>query len=463
MTTSRTVGARTWRLTAGKWLLSEPERVSPPGVGIDLLTAAMNGNWPRTVPLTGTHQATPGSWVFSRHGTADNPYVFHGPATLRCAPSSYLVHMAGRHMRLADLRIETVNPTRVLAPTATGTYGPLLAVENTAVRHLSMFDVGQPISSAKGAHGAEVYGCIILDCGWYSTSRGHGHGMYLQHNPGTTQTIKHNIIAYAAASGIKTAGDNGDASDFDIVGNTIVYPNERDTADKLSAFIHYSNENISRGMVYDGNWSIVSGDRQGYWLGWLEEASELDVTITNAWHHGGNAAIQINKPWQTVTVTDSTLHAGPTGYLYDERQTGTTSRTFSGLRFYGGSAKPFRLAGGVDLTFAEWVAATGATGCTYHPGEEPPARTEVLADDYIAGRAIVRIWNPDEAPTVTVTGPGGRWKLLDALNPEAGPVARGEGTEVTVPMTGLRLRKPAGLDELPHPAPRFGVFLLLPA
>src|SRR5690606_31964700 len=138
---------------------------------------------------------------------------------------------------------------------------------------------------------------------------------------------------------------------------------------------------------------------------------DQDFIITNAWHYGGSS-VQLNYPWASVAVTNSVLHASAGGYFWDERRPGTLARTFDNVGFYGGKAKPFRLDGGPDLTFDEWVAATGATDCTYHPGGEPPARSEVLADDYIDGRAIVRIWNPDETPTVTVEGPDQRWKLF---------------------------------------------------
>lgn len=441
-------------------------------VGQDSLAAVIAGTVPKQFTITGQIDAPAEGFTHLREGTVSDPFVYRGPAVISGVGGGGMFTLAARWAHIRDLTFRNPNPDARTGDSSVerrGT-GVTLSRNFTSARHLIVLDTGNGCATSTHVVDGEIYGCVILDNGWYHTDRGHGHGFYCQHLPGGTQTLKHNVVGYCAGSGMKTAGLGGDASDFAIIGNTIVHPAERDDRAALSAFNHYSVNSSSEGMLWDGNWSIVSDgarpyneSRQGYWIGWTEKTPiDKDLTITNAWHHGGTA-VQINYPWESVTITDSTLHASSFGYFIQEERAGILARNYSGLDFYGGRAKPFKVAG-VDRTFDEFVSLTGATGCTYHPGEEPPARSEVLPDDYIANRAIVRIWNPSEAATVTVDTPGmtGAWQLIDALNPEAGPVATGQGPEVTVPMTGLRLRKPAGLERLPHPGPRFGVFLLLP-
>lgn len=398
------------------------------------------------------YKSNPGGWA-----TIDHPYVSMP------SPQNTLT-VDGDHVRFEQLGITNSDATRYVADAGGNYRGTGVALEGTGggLRNCILTDTGDGVDSFGPNAASEMYGNLILDCGWLGTDRGHGHCIYTQHAhaPLARKIIKHNVMSGAYATGCKTAGAAGEVSSYEVDENIVCFSADR-TADvtETAGFQHYSEHVVSQDMWWRRNIAFQEEDHA--WISWFQaDDPHVDCHLIDNWLFGGNG-INFTNPWTDIEVTGCVVRAGSDRYLFKEDEVAPTTRTYENIAFYGGKALAFNV-GGIDMNFASWVTATGATGCTFSAGE-PPARTWVWPNDYEDKRALITVWNPTSAATVnvdadTVFDLGDEWYLFNSLNPYAAPVASGvyDGS-ITVPMTGIVNRTPVGADPVAHD-PRFASF-----
>lgn len=342
---------------------------------------------------------------------------------------------------------------------------------------------GTGISSWLPNTGGEVYGCLSLDGGWQGPDRGHTHCIYTQ-NAATDprKSLKHNILIAPYSTCIKTSGNAGGVSNYDVVENTVMLASARATinADRV-AIQHYSDDHASVGMEWRGNRAYQPVGT--CWTSYFKaNRRHQDCLLAGQWLYGGNG-IMFVFPWDDITIVDHVIHADDASYLValastlpdnaEDAALGLlpSSLVMTGNVYFGGKAAPFRHPDAGDLTLAQWQSETGQDlDAEHYPSDLPPAQTWVDANEYLPHRAHITVWNPTEAASVeadldSVLTTGDRWYLHNAWNPYAGPVASGiytTGQGIEVPMSGITNRTPAGLDALPFD-PKFHAFVVLPS
>jgi len=190
--------------------------------------------------------------------------------------------------------------------------------------------------------------------------------------------------------------------------------------------------------------------------------TKMDWLRNTAWGAGELTA----NPHETYTALLAGVAAADytlsDNYLYNHwLQTKFGSETSDLISGSGGridGVYGYRAAGayGSYWTNTTWVSPVcdpGTLGVYVH------------ANAHEAGRANITVFNPNDLSSTTadctgIIGASDPWYLYDGFNPLAGPVSSGTGPTVTVPMTGLTCRTPAGVAAPTHPCPKFGAFVV---
>lgn len=415
---------------------------------IDNATILLRSGTYTAVTFTGAGQtirSAAGEWAWFE--TSDTSVV---PVTI--AGAGTLLEYVGVRGAITD---------RVIYEAALAGGGIDMAADDVTVRGCVMMDTLAGIGWFTGSgEGGVLEDCLILDVGWNDPdTRWHGHGVYT-HNEGTLRTLRRNIVWSPAASAIKTAGKDNEASNYLVQSNVCV--NTRGTALSVQ---HYSEHEVSENCTWDDNqiWNVAGVGWTGIYLHFSDE-EQVDATITDNWIRAG-WGIGIQTPWSEATITGNTVAGDDICISDDNGGPMVTTRVYSGNSYYSDDQTPFNN----NRTLAQWKTDTGQDAdATKADIESLPRSSWVAATE--EGGALIRVYNPpiDDLGVVylstveVTTGMSGDWWLFDALNPFAGPVASGTGSTVTVPMTGLTVRTPVGLTARPHTAPTFGVFVARP-
>lgn len=100
--------------------------------------------------------------------------------------------------------------------------GLIINSSYSEIRHCVISDVAS-LSVWEDAKQVKIYGNVVFNIGWNSTlDRGHGHLFYTQNDSIYGRKLfKHNVATSSFATGLKIYTENGKASGYDIVGNTV--------------------------------------------------------------------------------------------------------------------------------------------------------------------------------------------------------------------------------------------------
>jgi hypothetical protein len=267
----------------------------------------------------------------------------------------------------------------------------------------------------------ESYGNLIYYNGWDGSDRGHGHGIYLQHQGTTPKPVFDNIIFEQHGYGIHGYTTNGNLDYLDVEGNT-----------------SFDNGGIS---TYGWTTNIL--------IGGLQVANS--PTIAN-----------------NATYNQDLDGMNNLGY-----SAGCNNATISGNYFDSGTALTVINCTGVSMTNNTFYGSiSGFTQSqfpnnTYYSSQPTGTKIFLRPNTYEAGRASITIFNWDLQSSVAVDlssqlSVGSYYEVRDAQNYFAGPVFTGtyDGNPVSFPMTGLAPATPIGNAAPPPTGPRFNVFIL---
>jgi hypothetical protein len=289
--------------------------------------------------------------------------------------------------------------------------------------HLVLHDTTQGILTSSSVNDTEIAGCLIYYNGYDSTDRGHGHGIYVQNDPGNATKAVHDNFVFEQFG-------------YGLHGYT--------TGTSLDNIEYRSNTVFDNGGVSSHGWTT------NILLGGLKLA---------------------NNPTLVSNSTYNQVHAGANNLGYSA---GCANPSITDNYLDGDTALKIVACSNIAMTgntFYDTISGFTSTqfpNNTYYSSRPTGSKVFLRPSGYEPGRAHLTVYNWDLAATVdvdvsSVMSPGAGWVLLNAQNVFAGPVASGtlSGTTLSVPMTALTPATPVGAATPAPTGPEFNAFVLL--
>lgn len=358
---------------------------------------------------------------------------------------------------------------------------------NTKFINLIIHDTGHGFGFWKEAIDAEIYGCLIYNCG-IANSPGnyntHGHGIYTQNNTGIKR-IRHNMIFNQFGFGIHAFPDPGNLNGYDIDGNTLfnngVLTNDtmRYNNILINPYPPYTAENITvqNNLSYDSKnaytyTSILEAD---IFLG-STNVNCSNLSMENNHLMGkGRAGVALLQ-WDTIHYSNNISYyltngsaaiALPSGGSY------TANQWDNNTYFTGANTSNFSIQYSPLVNFSTWQTTTGFdANSTYLTAN--PSSTDIFIQPnlYENGRANVIIYNWNALSTVSIDlssiglADGQSFEIVDAQNYFGTPIYAGvyaaSSPTIDLAVSGLSPAPPLGLSALPTTAPEFATFIVVP-
>ena len=352
------------------------------------------------------------------------------------------------------------NPDRAMErPDIVLVLGPFTKFINLVVH-----DGGDGIVGASTAEGAEFYGNIIYNNGYQSAqdARGHGHGLYLQNEAGT-KLVKDNLIFNSYGYGIHAYGEQGSLKGFDILGNAC-----------------FNNGSLSREQYHadlligglTGAERIKVTDNYFYGANELHYTNRRNRDLIFSQNHVAGAT-EIHY-WQSLDVTGNRFYSRVSplmGFGYPPTFDVANYRWDNNSYYFWGQGNPFEVNPENFFSFADWKKRTGFDQHSVYENRRPKGvEVAVRGNQYDNSRVHIIVYNFDRRDTVdvdvsSVFPVGAKYEVRNVQDYWGAPVLVGtyQGGRITLPMSGLKVAKPIGVDtpSSRSTAPEFNVFLLI--
>lgn len=328
----------------------------------------------------------------------------------------------------------------------------------------------------------EVYGCLVFNNGTQASTRGTGHGMYIQHDePDFPKIIRNNIVFQNASQGINSYTTNppngGVIFSENTAFNTGVIANYNPALFRAPHnFTIGSQNNVSFEMKVKSN--VFYSDLQ---QGRLEKNQVGNVTLgrtyapnrgiyfTDNLIYGGQYQVEIQPLENLQFVRNSFYNLHGKFFQFLTLASSLPQTTWESNTYFNLIKDPNAFTG---FSFSEWKSNSGfdQTSLELESVPEQP-RVAVRKNEYDPSRFYVTVINPAKRSSIEIDlepfgiRNGTRYELIDLQNP-FDPESRLEGTylgsPLILPMSWTKSLAPKG--NMPH-APihtdaGFGVFQL---
>jgi hypothetical protein len=428
----------------------------------------------------------PGDTVWVRAGTYLGPFTSNmagstaAPITVRAYPGERAIidgknTPSGQEILTVDgsytdfWGLEVINSLTQRTDTRhSGVY--LRNAQHVRLINLIIHDTGMGVFGEPDARFCEVYGSIIYNGGWQTTTRSNGHALYMKGDATGAKLLKDNIMFNMFGLGVHVYADAGTGP----LDNITVEGNVAFNNGTLSDYTN-SNSNVLAGgldvadnITVQDNYTYFSPGLGGHslFMGYQGTANG-SLVLRNNYLVGGGPVLE-TRFWNTAVVQGNTLYG--TGTLVDFMDANSTGYTWSNNTYFRDSTATAWHFGGTPYTLPGWRTATGLG--TGDRGLAVPTTTLVVVrpNTYEPGRAniIVYNWGNQASVAVNVGGvisTGNQYEVRNVQNLFGAPVAsgtyNGSGT-ITVPLGGVNATPPiGGSPNAPvHTGPAFDVFLL---
>lgn len=384
---------------------------------------------------------------------------------------------------------EIMNTTADRSSAGSHSFRPMglqVQAPETKFINLIIHDVGMGFGFWKEAVNAEIYGCIIYNCGTankpgvYQT---HGHGIYSQNNTGT-KIIRHNIIFNQFGFGIHLYPNPGNVNGYIVDGNTI-FNNGMLTHDTIrynniiaNTYPPYKLENISiiNNNTYDNraSYTYTSLLQADIFAGSVDVICKKLMLANNYFMGNGRAGVAVIN-WDSAIVTGNTAFyrngiAGlslPAGVL-------PAAYSWNSNTYYGANnTQQFSYRAAANIDFTAWKSLTGFdVASTFHNVVPSSTKIIIQPNQYERGRANLIIYKRDSLSKVSIDLSGSglqngqNYKIVDAQNYFAAPLATGSYSSLSpvlnLSLTRLTTAAPVGMAPLYHTAPAFASLVIIP-
>lgn len=394
----------------------------------------------------GVYTAPDGEWIVFKsklNGGYNNPITVRQYPGERASIEGALSQFTGGWVNYWGFEIRNSYPVRTTSqygpwPTAFQVYLPNgrglemcvsgidLRAPNVKLINLVIHDnIGGGIGINTSAQNAEVYGCLSYYNGWQGGDRAHGHGIYAQSADPGRVTVAESVFYGNYALGFQASG-SGDSPTTD----------------------NFSLENNAVFL----NGILARSHQQNMLLGAYAGASKNPVIISNIVYD--------------TMGSSSDSYLGYSGGMLNAKITGN---------YFGTSAMFSSYRPGMTLTGNTFLGGTLLLDKTAYPNNNystarPTANfIKISPNKYETGRANISVFNWQNLPSVSVNlssvlPVGTKYEIRNAQNFYGSPVVTGtyDGGNVSLPMTGLTVAKPAGAAAPASTAPTFNAFVVLP-
>jgi hypothetical protein len=258
---------------------------------------------------------------------------------------------------------------------------------------------------------------LIYYEGWDAPDRGHGHAVYIQNQNGYKR-VSDNIMFAQFSYGIHAYTEKGYLNNLAFDGNVSFCNGILSQVSGLATNILVGGYRIAQNPELTRNYTYKGANNLGY------SAGSNNAVVRDNYLIGGLAVV---KP---------------------------TNLSLSNNTFYGGVS-------GIDKSVY--------SNNTYLTTKPTSVKIIIRPNAYEPGRANIIVYNWDLKDTVQVDvskvlRQGDRFEVRNAQDFFGAPVLSGtyDGQPLTLPMKGLTMAKPVGVDrDLPTTWPEFNVFILL--
>jgi hypothetical protein len=468
---------------------------------------SINTPWDLQTALNQPVSVQPGDTLFLRGGTyagfftsnlngtnGQYIYVLQYPgefaqiADNRQYASGATLQVNGSWTIYKNFEITNTNTNRTSSgPNSFRPMGLQVQAPHTKFINLVIHDTGHGFGFWKEAVDAEIYGCLIYNCGTANSPgnyQTHGHGIYSQNDTGI-KNIRDNIIFNQFGFGIHLYPNPGHVNGYVLDGNTLfnngiltgstvrynnllanTYPGY--TVDNITV----SNNNTFDSRASHNYTSVYEAD---VFLG-ATNVTCTDLNVTDNYFAGRGRAGIAALNWDTVVFTGNTTAYNANGTIGAALPLTSTAAayTWNNNTYYGGSnALHFSYQYNVSTNFTTWQTQTGFDNSSTFQAGFPSGLHYVLQPNmYEQGRANLVIYNWDSLSSVTVDLAasglvnGQAFTIADAQNYFGAPVYSGTysstNTLVNLNLTGLTAAAAYGMTALPHTSPLFAVLVILP-
>ncbi|MCA6361877.1 MAG: T9SS type A sorting domain-containing protein [Bacteroidetes bacterium] len=467
--------------------------------GSSSASGSMASPWDLQTALSHPMPLLAGDTLYLRGGIYSGNYV----SALTGSPGNYIVVMpySGERATLADNRqyasgatlqvngawtiyqdFEVTNTTSIRSSTSSSSFRPMGVQAQGAhckFIHLVIHDTGHGFGFWKEAVDAEIYGCLIYNCGT-SNSIGnyitHGHGIYTQNDSGVKH-ISHNIIFNQFGFGIHLYPNPGHVRGFELNGNMLFHNGIlTDTGFRLNNLLvetyapyQATDIRIARNFTYDKDTGYIHTSLYDFdVLAGTPASSYGSLEIDSNYFAGNGRAGLAVINWDTAQVqfnhtfyrsgTAAALFPGGSSYAWNNN---TYFGTMPGGQFAFQSGQP--------SPFASWVQQSGFDiNSTYT--NSIPTGTVVFqqADQYEAGRSMLIVYNWAMQPAVSVSlqglANGDAFEVVDAQNYYGPPVYSGvfntASPSIMLPLQHTQVAVPLGWNAVPHTSRQFNCFIV---
>jgi hypothetical protein len=372
-------------------------------------------------------------------GTANRPIIVRNyereRATIDSNNSSEnaALTIGGSFAWFWGLEIMSSDPTRVTSTSGSNppdiVRGDGVAIDQSTNHpglkaiNLVIHDTRQGISNWKQGIDFEANGCIVYYNGWVGPDRGHGHGMYVQNDTGSTKNTTDCLFFDQFGEGAQAYSTTGPLK-----------------------YIHFT------GSVFFDNGIASSGWERNLLMGGVS-GGVVNPVVDNCFLYypassSPDTAFEIGYSGiaaSGVTITNN--------YIANNSDILGTGMTITGNTFYGNVA---------NITPSQYP------NNTYLTSRPSGVKVFLRRNQYEPGRAniIVYNWAGNSTASVdlsSVLTVGSAFEIRNAQNYFGTPVLSGTyaGGTVSLPLTGLPVAAPVGYSKPPATGPEFNAFVLV--
>jgi len=443
--------------------------------------------------VTSTLNGSSGSPIIVRQFVGERAIIDVGPGQFQIATGSSWTDYWGFEVTSSNTVRETAivgSEPADITHSSFYTFGSNVNLINLVVHDLHQNGIGiweQAVNS-------DVYGCIIYNNGWAAPDRGHGQGLYIQNEAGSTKNLDNIISFNNLSTGMKGFGQAGAAVNLNFSqiisfrNGMMVLPGTDSPAENLFVGTDIvPTDNITMTTSYLYHDADIGGINVQ--MGW-NAIDNGSISLTNSYLANASQAIAV-KETRTITVTGNTVFmtegpnpnsnsfigdielatSGSLSETWDNNTYFTTKpeqsdavRTF----FYEGAVNEF---GSAALSFAQWQVDPGHDASSTITLTAPTTNSVfVLPNTYEAGRAHIAIFNWEGLSTVSVDidsiglTTGEAFEVMDVENLFGTAILTGsyDGSNILIPMTSTTVSATVGTFTTPptHSDSEFGAFLI---
>lgn len=321
---------------------------------------------------------------------------------------------------------------------------------NIKLVNLIIHDTGMGIFCEQETSGSEIYGNIIYNEGWETSSRSNGHALYIKQDASGQKFVRNNVFFNSFGLGIHAYTDAGIGELRNLTFERNVVFNSGTLSTFASANVLIGGEEVADNIVFRDNQTYFSPGvgSTNVRVGYLNVVNG-SIEFQRNYLIGGTPPFETGI-WTSVTTASDTFLAA--GRIVRVREADLTGYAWTGNRYYRDTTAMAWQHNGTDYTLGGWRTATGLGTGDQGLGATPSqTRVAVLPNVYEPGRATIIVYNWASLTSLNVDlsavlTNGDQYEIRNVQTWFGSPISTGSysGGAVSVPLAGVTPTAPTG-------------------